>query len=175
MAELLMPLARLPGPAAGNPAAADAQSRAGRSGAPTERDGAEVRPVGPPATPSALARWGAAAAGAADAALVLDRTGSVVSVSAAAAGLLGRSRAEVLRRRLLDELPLVDFDTGARQPDYAGRIPPLAAMHAGSLMRGLLRVDRPAGRVTLDVISAPLRESDGAIVGSLSFLAAIAG
>jgi PAS domain-containing protein len=175
VSELLMPLARLPRPA-GPVTLPDAVPP---SDAPTTPSTGPPRAPGDPVVTapgratSSLARWGTAAAGATEPVLVLDATGCVISVSAAAVALLGPSYDALLRRPLADQLTLVDFETGAQHPDYAPRIPPLLVLRSGSLLRGLMRLDRPAGRITLDVISAPLREADGTVVGSLSFLAAI--
>jgi PAS domain S-box-containing protein len=135
--------------------------------------GAHQRPA-PPASP--LARWSAAAAASHEACLVLDAHGHVVSLSAAATGLLGCSDVAVIGRPLLTVIDVVDFDTGASDPDYAGRVAPLAVLGGQGLMRSLLRVRHPDGSVlTLDASSAPLHDVHGGVVGSLTFLATLGG
>ncbi|HVA60900.1 MAG TPA: PAS domain-containing protein [Mycobacteriales bacterium] len=122
---------------------------------------------------SPLSRWGSTVAAARDACLVLDAGGRVVSVSPACAELFGQSVDALIGRDLLDAVALVDFETGEAAPEYAARIPPLLVLTVVTLGRSLLRLERPAGRVTLDIISAPLRGNDGQVVGSISFLAEI--
>lgn len=130
-----------------------------------------------PAASTPLARWSASVAAAHDPCMVVDPQGQVLSVSASAAELLGCSDAGVIGRRLLDVLDLVDFDTGALDPDYASRIAPLAVLANGhGLMRSLLRVRHPDGtRVTVDASSAPLHDVHSTVIGSLTFLAAVRG
>lgn len=135
-----------------------------------------VRPTAerPPASPaSPLARWGATVAAAEDGVLLLDTASRVVSVSPSGAALLGSSPAELIGRPLLDAVTFIDFEVGERDPGYASRVPPLLALRSASLARGIVRVDRPAGRVTLDLVSAVLRGSDGKAAGVISFLAPV--
>lgn len=121
--------------------------------------------------PAPLSRWSAAAAAAQDACVVLDPGGRVVSLSAAAGALLDCSGAGVIGRRLADIVTLIDLDTGEADPDYAERIPPLAAL-AGGNSRSLIRVRHSDdGTLSLDVVSVPLHDALGQVVGSLSFLA----
>jgi PAS domain-containing protein len=124
-----------------------------------------------------LARWIAAVAAAHDPCLVLDRDGQVLSMSAAAADLLGCSDIGVIGRGLLDVIEVVDFDSGGPNPDYAARVAPLAVLTKGSgLMRSLLRVRRrDAVRVTLDASSGPIHDGAGWTVGSITFLAPVQG
>ncbi|HEU5034992.1 MAG TPA: PAS domain-containing protein [Mycobacteriales bacterium] len=124
-----------------------------------------------------LARWSAAVAAAHDPCLVVDPEGQVLSISTSAADLLGCSAAGVIGRRLLDVVDLVDFETGALEPDYAERIAPLAVLgNGGGLMRSLLRVRRPTGeRRTIDASSAPLHDVHRNVIGSMSFLAPVGG
>lgn len=124
-----------------------------------------------------LARWIAAVAAAHDACLVLDRDGQVLSMSAAAAELLGCSDIGVIGRGLLDVVEVVDFDSGGANPDYAARVAPLAVLTKGSgLMRSLMRVRRrDAARVTLDAASSPIHDRNRWTVGSITFLAPVEG
>ena len=124
-----------------------------------------------------LARWIAAVGDAHDACMVLDCDGKVLSMSVAAADLLGCGDFGVIGRALLDVVEVVDFDSGGAGPDYAARVAPLAVLSAGSgLMRSLLRVRRrDAARVTLDASSAPIHGGSGRTVGSLTFLASVNG
>jgi len=169
--KLVLPLARLSEavepdePWVGAAAATQAPDADLRPG-----DGA-VRLVGPP-TP--LGRWSEASATSADAALVVDTGGAVVTVSAAAAELLGCGNG-VVGRPLADVLALVDFESGDADPEYSGRIAPLAAVTAGSsLARSLLRVRHPDGQlVTIDTIAAPLHDGVGRLVGAVCFLARV--
>lgn len=125
----------------------------------------------PPASP--LARWGGAVAGAEDGCVVLDRGGWIVSISLRAAALLGADRRQLLGKHLLEVVPFVDFDSGGSDPAYAPRVPPLLALSAGTLARGIVRVQTQTGRRTLDIVAAPLLGTDGLIAGSLSFLSPI--
>jgi PAS domain S-box-containing protein len=125
--------------------------------------------------PHPLARWQAAVEAADDACLVLDARGSVVSASPAAIEALGCSDQPVRGRRLLDVIDVVDLDTGASHPDYAVRITPLATLGGRGLMRSLMRLRHPDGSlVTLDSSSAPLHDSNGETIGSISFFATFA-
>jgi PAS domain-containing protein len=118
-----------------------------------------------------LGRWSAAVAAAQDGCLVLDPQGQIVSLSARAAELLDCSGAGVIGRRLIDVTTLIDFDTGELFPDYAYRVPPLAALSTGSIARSLIRVrHQDDSQVTLDVCGIPLHDAAGRIVGSLSFV-----
>ncbi|MHB2021904.1 MAG: PAS domain-containing protein [Mycobacteriales bacterium] len=122
---------------------------------------------------SPLVRWGQAVEAAEDACLLLDASGRIVAVSAAAMALLGCPREQSLGNRLLDSVAFLDFDTGEPAPSYASRVPPLLALSANSLARAIVRVKTAVGTRTLDVISTPLHASNGSLVGSLSFFAAV--
>lgn len=130
-----------------------------------------------PVASTPLGRWSASVAAAHDPAMVLDAEGQVLSISASAAELLGCSDAGVIGRRLLDVIQLVDFETGAPQPDYASRIAPIAVLTTGNgLTRSLVRVAHSdASRVTIDVSAAPLHDVRGQVIGSIAFLAAVRG
>ena len=112
-----------------------------------------------------------------DPCVVVDVQGQVLSLSASAAELLGCSDAGVIGRPFRDVVDLVDFETGSSNPDYAGRVAPLAVLtNANGLMRSLLRVrHRDGTRLTIDASSAPLHDVRGEIIGSLTFLAAVRG
>jgi len=124
------------------------------------------------ATP--LTRWAAAVAAAHDACIVIDSNGILISVSVAAAELLGCGEATIIGRHILDILHLVDLDTGAPEPDYAERITPLAVLDNPGLSRSLIRVRHADGvLVTLDTSSAAVRDITGYTLGSVTFLAPI--
>lgn len=126
-----------------------------------------------PRRSSPLARWGATVAVADDACLVTDSSGRIVSCSAAAAQLLGCSVSALTGRPLRQAVTFVDFETGERSPAYEPRVPPLLAMSGATLSRGFVRLQVAGGQVTLDVVSAPLRGSDGGVAGSISFIARV--
>jgi PAS domain-containing protein len=135
--------------------------------------GAPAR-TAPDPTPSPLARWSAAVAAAHEACLMLDAGGRVVSVSVAAATVLGWGDVGVVGRPLLTVADIVDFDTGASDPDYAARVAPLAVLGGNGLMRSLLRVRRSDRTVvTLDTSSAPVHDVDGGVVGSVTFFSVL--
>lgn len=120
-----------------------------------------------PADP--LADWRTAVLRARERALLLDRAGRLSAVSVSAAPLLNPP---TLGRHVLDALPVVDFDTGAPGPAYAGRIPPLAVLDVGGLQRGLVRIAaREGAPATYDMVAAALHTPAGALAGALAFLA----
>ena len=135
------------------------------------------RATAPAAATTPLARWSATVAAAHDACLVLDAEANVLSLSAAAAELLGCADGRVVGRALLDVVHVVDFDTGTARPDYASRIAPVAVLGQGhGLMRSLLRVRHAdATTVTIDASSAPLHDAHGEVMGSITFLARVRG
>jgi PAS domain-containing protein len=124
-----------------------------------------------------LARWSAVVAAAQDPCLLLDRQGRVISMSGEAGELLGCGSAGTVGRRLLDLIDLLDFDTGASEPDYAERVAPLAVLRPGTgLIRSLLRVRHPVGGVrTVDAAAAPLHDGEGHLIGSLTLFALLGG
>lgn len=134
-------------------------------------------------TTTPLARWSASVASAHDPCLVIDPQGRVLSLSAAAAELLGCSDGGVIGRQLLDVIDVVDFESGGSSPEYATRVAPLAVLSAGGgggrgwgLMRSLLRVRHPdEQRVTVDASAAPLHDAHGDLIGSVTFLARVQG
>jgi PAS domain S-box-containing protein len=127
----------------------------------------------PAPTPTPLARWSTVVATSHDPCLLLDVHGHVVSVSAAAAELLGCGPEGVAGRPLLALIDLVDFDTGASAPDYARRVAPLAVLQDGvGLVRSLLRVRHADGSIrTVDAAGAPVHDGDGRLVGSVTLFA----
>ncbi|HTR71181.1 MAG TPA: PAS domain-containing protein [Mycobacteriales bacterium] len=126
------------------------------------------------ATAGPLSRWSAAVAAAHDACLVLDGSGIVVSVAVAAVELLGCGDRAVIGHHLLGAITLIDFETGATDPEYADRITPLAVLDAPGLARSILRVRHDDGSVvTLDTSSAPIHDVTGSLIGSVTFLAPI--
>jgi len=121
---------------------------------------------------TALGRWGSAVAAAQDGCLVLDAAGQVVSLSATAAELLGCSDSGVIGRRLVDVTTLIDFESGAADPEYVERTPPIAVLADGGVRRSLIRVRRrDQAPATLDICGMALHDGAGEIVGSLSWLA----
>jgi PAS domain S-box-containing protein len=131
----------------------------------------------PPVAATPLARWSASVAAAHDPCLVVDADARLLSLSAAAAELLGCSDQGVIGRPLLDVVDLVDFETGAGQPAYASRIAPLGVLQSGSgLTRSLIRVRHHDGTsVTIDAAAAPLHDVRGQVIGSITFLARVGG
>lgn len=126
-------------------------------------------------TPSAahpFTAWAAAVIAAeADACFLLDGSGVIRAISAHGARLLGYAIDDVLGHWLLDVLHLVDFDEQDLPGDYADRLGPLLVLRSRGLMRGLLRIRRGDGRlVTFDCASSAVRDAEGAVVGSVSFL-----
>jgi PAS domain-containing protein len=120
---------------------------------------------------TALSRWSAAVAAAHDACFVLDVEGAVVSVSVTAVELLGTGDATLIGRPLLDVITLVDLETGAASPEYAPRITPLVVLGSPGLARSLMRIRHYDDAVlTLDTMSAPIHDSAGRLIGSLTFL-----
>jgi PAS domain-containing protein len=122
-----------------------------------------------------LDRWGAVVARAQDPCLLLDANGCVVEASPGCAALLSLRAADAVGRPLVDGvLRLLDFNlVSSGLPEWEiDKIPPLLAIRSGELARGLLRIKSGAGALTVDAISTPLREG-GAVVGSLSFFAAV--
>lgn len=125
----------------------------------------------------ALRSWVTVVATAADPCLVLDRDGRIAGVSTSAAALVDEEPAALVGRRLVgDVFAIVDFSAAAQPLGDRAHVPPTQALAAGVLSRGLIRIRRPDGTTaTLDAISAPLHDSDGAIIGSLTFFAPVAG
>lgn len=111
-----------------------------------------------------------------DACIVLDARGRLMAASLAASTLAGIAIDEIVGRQLVPGvLTLIDFTVAARPADdYVDRIPPLLVLRSGAPARGLLRIRRDDGsRLTLDAVAAPLRDSGGAIGGSVAFFAAV--
>jgi PAS domain S-box-containing protein len=124
------------------------------------------------ATP--LTRWSAAVAASHDACFVIDSNGVLISISVAAAELLGCGDTALIGRHLLDVITLVDLDTGQPNPDYAARITALTVLESPGLARSLIRVRHEDGSlVTLDTSSAPVHDVTGYPLGSVTFLAPI--
>jgi PAS domain-containing protein len=123
---------------------------------------------------SDLSRWSAAIAAAFDGCFLVDTEGILLSISVAAVALLGVGDAAVVGRHLLGLLRLVDFETGAEAPDYATRIPALVVLDGPGLARSMMRLRHETGAVvTLDSSSAPIHDSGGQLLGSVTFLAPI--
>lgn len=133
-----------------------------------------LRAVDDPAAtepPAELRRWSEAMAETTDGCLLLDRAGRLVAVSPSAADVLGLG-ADAVGQPLLDRVTLIDFEAGAEQPEYAARIPPLAALRGGGMARSLIRLRRGDGEaITLEAQSTPVHDSAGDVVGSITFIA----
>lgn len=110
-----------------------------------------------------------------EACMVLDPSGGVVAVSAAAAELVGEyGPDQVVGHHLLDVVDLVDFHGGVAGAVYADRLAPLIALSGDTLARGLMRVRFPDGGTrTLDAVAAPLHDAEGQVAGTIAFLASI--
>lgn len=115
-------------------------------------------------------RWRATVDGSTEAVLLLDDSGRLLALSAAAAELLGLRRPDAVGRRLTELVapagPGAD-PSGAGPsggPDPAHALPPLRALATGAPARGLVRLG--GGQVALDVLAVPL----GGRAGVLTFL-----
>jgi len=124
------------------------------------------------ATPVDL--WRIATSAATTPTVLIDRDGLVVAMSESGARLLATTAENALGRPFLATVTLLDFIAGHPTMEYAERIPPLAAVRDGMIVRGLLRVAHGDVAVTVDAVGAPLCDESGAVVGSLSFFADIA-
>jgi PAS domain S-box-containing protein len=141
----------------------------------------DAMPVPADATvPIALAGWAHVVSTSPDACLLVDATGRVLAASFAAAELLGDvTPDEMVGRHLLDGiLHFADFDAGKRGndrgPAYADRIPPLLAVATEAPARGLLRITARNGSIRIvDALAAPLHDPAGAVLGAVSFVAAL--
>ncbi len=128
-------------------------------------------------TPS-IERWKTTVAVAAEPALVIDPSGTILAVSPSASALLGLGRpADAVGQPLLGGVVrLIDFTAGGSDLDEPEleRIPPLLAIRTGRLARGLMRVQTAAGEahLTVDAIATPLIDS-GDVVASLTFFSAV--
>lgn len=138
--------------------------------------GAIVPQARPPAEAefvSNVERWSLAVAQADEDCLVVDRTATILAVSATCSELLGfGDPVDAIGRALLGGLRLIDFTAGAgelSEPE-AERIPPLLALTSERLARGLMRVqpDQDAAPLTVDAIATPLWEN-GTVTASLTF------
>lgn len=147
----------------------------------TEPTSGRPHPPAPAASPqtrqpatSSLERWCAAATGATEACVVLDREHRIRAASHAWCTLMGvPDQAAVQGHPLLSVVHLLDFADGAELDDgEASKIPPLLAIKSRTLARGLVRVpadaDSSSDPVTLDSIATPLLDGD-TVAGSLTF------
>ncbi|MBV1852148.1 hypothetical protein [Catellatospora tritici] len=126
-----------------------------------------------------LATWSAPVASAEESCLVINADGLIVAASAPWTRLVVAARpSELTGLHVLDPsvLCLIDFTAAGKELGEAEReqIPPLLALTSKRPARGLMRVrteDGAASR-TLDAVATPLWQG-GAVVGSLSFFAAV--
>lgn len=123
-------------------------------------------------TPTAFKEWIAPIRSSADACLLLAADATISATSPACRALLGLPDGiDQHGRTILDgSVSLVNFAASASTlPQWeAERIPPIQALHTGSLARGLLRVRAGGIARTLDAISTPLH-GDAEVAGSLTF------
>ena len=135
----------------------------------------EATPVKTTAAEEVLAPWCKLVEDSPEPSFVLDQSGTVVASSSLAAELLGEfGPDQVVGHHLLDVVDLVDFHGGPAGAVYTDRLAPLMAMAGDVLTRGLIRVRFPDDTTrTLDAVAAPLHDANGAVVGTIAFLASI--
>jgi len=126
------------------------------------------------AIPEPLRRWVDAVAGAVEPSLVLDSRGLVVAMSPSCVEMLGLDGPPVGELLKDGAVRLIDFSSAPEKLDEneIGKIPPLLSLSSGRLARGLIRVECPAGKCTLDAIATPIGEQT-AVVGSLTFFSPV--
>ncbi len=136
-----------------------------------QRPSAELAPLR-----ETLRAWVTVVTSSADACIVLDREGRVAGLSASAAALVAEDPIQVVGRRLVgDVFVVVDFSSAAELMGEHVSAPPTQAIESGVLSRGLLRLRRADKvTVTIDAVSAPLHETNGDIIGSLTFFSSLA-
>lgn len=122
-------------------------------------------------------RWTSTVAAAAEPCLVIDKSTTILAVSASCCELFGLDKpAEVIGQPLSNALRLIDFTAGAGELDESDveKIPPLLAIRSERLARGLLRVVPGPGEppLTVDAITTPLLASDR-VAGSLTFFSPV--
>jgi hypothetical protein len=122
-----------------------------------------------------LEQWRVAVSSAASPSLLVDADGVVQAMSRRGAELLSVRLTWALGRPVLQLLSLVDFHSGAPTQEYAQRIPPLVAVEARLLSRGLFRIAGALGPLTIDAVSAPLYDGEGGLAGSITFFADVNG
>ena len=126
---------------------------------------------------SAIERWAATAATAAEPCLVIDKDLTILAVSPSAAELLELGKpADVVGQRLeTGVLRLIDFtaEPEALEETEAEKIPPLLAIRSGRLARSLIRVKSESdAHTTADAIATPLLDGE-VVAGSLTFFSAV--
>ncbi len=119
--------------------------------------------------------------------VLIDAAGVVVAASPGCGQLLGIDARSAVGRKLVDGvLQLLDFgNIPTPLPSWeAEKVAPVQAASTGGLARGLLRVRGHGGvPCTVDAVSVPLRDitpfgsegGRGAVIGSLTFFAPVAG
>jgi hypothetical protein len=114
--------------------------------------------------------WAPRVREASEAMLLVDATGRLIALSAAAGTLLGLDPTATAGALLLDLVRVVDFTAAAVPvPDPEVQLPPLRAIATGRLNRGLVRLQSGHLVRSYDVVGVPL--SDGA--GAVGFLATV--
>jgi PAS domain-containing protein len=162
------------GPAATATVAPPEDTRTAVHGIGTARRIVDIAGQERQSTATSLSRWSAAVAASHDACFVIDVSCAVVSVSLACVDLLGFGDAAIIGQSILDVLNLVDLESGAPQPEYAARIPPLVVLDGPGLARSIIRIRHEDDAiVTLDTSSAPIHDASGQLVGSITFLSPI--
>jgi hypothetical protein len=130
-----------------------------------------------PEAPHTLDRWITAATDAFEPCLVLNEVDEVVAVSPAATSLLGFANPDALLGRSLVAGPvrLLDFNQKPQTLPQGEmeKTPPVLARTTGRLARGLIRVHSLGSTVTVDAVATPLHDTNGNVVGSLTFFATI--
>jgi PAS domain-containing protein len=136
-----------------------------------QRPSAELAPLR-----ETLRAWVTVVTSSADACIVLDREGRVAGLSASAAALVSEEPVSIVGRRLVGDVFLVvDFSSAAEPIGEHAVVPPTQAIESGVLSRGLMRLRRTDSvTVTIDAVSAPLHETSGDVIGSLTFFSSLA-
>ena len=108
--------------------------------------------------------WAPRVREAAEAMLLVDASGRLIALSAAAGRLLGLDPTAATGAMLLDLVQVVDFTAAAVPvPDPDVQLPPLRALATGRLNRGLVRLQSGHVVRSYDVVGVPLSEAAGAV------------
>ncbi|MCW2668585.1 MAG: hypothetical protein JWO27_482 [Frankiales bacterium] len=116
-----------------------------------------------------LEAWAGRVRDAAEAMLLVDRSGRLMALSRPCGELLGLDLARAPGALLLDLVQVVDFTAAAGPvPDPEVQLPPLRAAVTGRLNRGLVRLRTDGTVRSYDVVGIPLSEA-----GALGFVAPV--
>ncbi|MBI4319803.1 MAG: PAS domain-containing protein [Chloroflexi bacterium] len=115
-----------------------------------------------------LAELGATIASVADGLVIYDSTGNIVRVNPAAERMLGYSLTQ-LQLPLSERIALVGAETAAGKPFSIDELPVQRAMR-GETVHGVVTVLHPpdGGTIWTSVSAAPIRSSDGRVLGSVA-------